>query len=84
MNLYVVFGQRKESYPGEYGVEALAVMTEYDAEANESYLDEKVAEYRASNEFENVQKVCLNVSEKEIMKLLRPAAFAVPAQVNAE
>lgn len=34
MKLYILFGQRKQTYDGEYAPEALVCWTEYDADEN--------------------------------------------------
>ena len=41
MKVHVLFAQRIQRYKGQYGLEALAVMTEYDYDENPSYLMEK-------------------------------------------
>lgn len=57
MDLYVIFGQRREGYPGEFAVEALDLMDEYGYDDNAEWLTDKVKEYRLSNEFIAVEIV---------------------------
>lgn len=76
MKLLVIMAQRKERYQGEYGPEALEVMTEYDNDDNGEYLPVKLEEFKKSNMFENVQLITIEVSENAIMKILRPDAIA--------
>lgn len=82
MDLHVLMAQRKESYPGEYGPEALACMTEYGYSDNPEWLNNKKAEARATGEFESVEIVRLAVDEKAIMRILRPVAAPIPATVH--
>ncbi len=81
MDLMILMAQRKESYPGEYGPEALACMTEYDDSDNPDYLAEKKAEAIASGDFENVELIRISVDGKAIERILRPAIQAVPGTV---
>lgn len=73
MELYILFGQRKERYPGEYGLESLACMTSYDNDGNPDYLPEEKAKYDKSGEFERTEIITLNVQESAILDILRPS-----------
>lgn len=73
MNLYVLFGQRKEDFPEQYAPEALEVMDQYAFDENAVWLDEKLKEREASNEFVALKIVCLDLgdgSQKNIRELL--------------
>lgn len=54
MNLYVIFAQRHEDYPGQHAPEALEVMDEFGYEENPEWLHEKLAEHQKNNELDSV------------------------------
>lgn len=81
MNIFVLFGQRKCSYPGEYAVEALDCADENLHSENPSHLEGMLAKYEKSDEFERLKIIKLAVSESEILKSLFPESSAVSAQV---
>lgn len=83
MKLHVLFAQRKERYSGEYGLEALEIQTEYDAEDNPAYLPKALEKHQATQEFEALAVVDLDVNEAEIRKALQPRS-CVPAKVVSE
>lgn len=61
MNLYIIFGQRIERYPGEYAPEALEVMDEYGMEENGQWLEEKLEEHRKNTDFLGVSIFCIEL-----------------------
>ena len=81
MKLHILFGQRKERYPGEYMPEALAVMDEYGHSDNPEYLDGEMGKAVATGEFESVVVVTMEVNGAKVMELLRPAKPVLPAQI---
>ncbi|HCE7248302.1 TPA: hypothetical protein NHR53_006204 [Pseudomonas aeruginosa] len=81
MNLYVLFGQRKCDYPGQYALEALACMDENGQSDNPDYLHAEQAKYEQSGEFDRLSIVELSVSEKDVRSVLYPEQKAIPAAV---
>lgn len=81
MKIYVLMGQRKERYPGEYAPEALECIHEYGHDDNPEYLAKAKALYDAEGEFENTAIIPLELSDAHIMKRLRPEATPIPAKV---
>lgn len=81
MRLYVLFGQRKERFPGEYKPEALAVMDEWGQSDNPEYLELKETEARDSGEFESVAVVAMEVDGAAVEGRLRPAKPVLQAQI---
>lgn len=81
MELFVLFAQRKERYPGEYGLEAVAVATEHDLGENESYLEAQKAKADADSEYEATAIVRLKVDGHRILQLLRPSAAPLDAEI---
>jgi hypothetical protein len=80
--LYVLFGQRIcSNYPGEYGLEALACASEADMDGNPDYLPEQEAKYKATNEFECLKVVALNVAERLIRAVMYPGDGSIHASV---
>jgi hypothetical protein len=81
MKVHVLFAQRKGSYSGQYGLEALAVMSEADMEANSDYLPTTLEENRRTGEFESLGIVTLWANEADILRRLEPDKSPVPAAV---
>lgn len=81
MKLHILFGQRKERYPGEYMPEAWDVMDEYGHSDNPEYLDGEKDKLVATGEFESVVVVTVEVNGPKVMELLRPAKPVFPAQI---
>lgn len=61
MFLYVLFGQRKENYPGQYAPEALEVMDEYAYHENGEWLQEKLLEGEKTGEFAALKIMEINL-----------------------
>jgi len=55
MTIFVLFGQRKEDYPGQFAPEALEVISCYGHEENPEFLEEKLAEYTKTEEKEKAE-----------------------------
>lgn len=72
MKLFVLFGQRKESYPGEYAPEALACIDECGMDENPAYIEGEHKKHRDSDEFEAIAVITLKVNGAKIMEILRP------------
>lgn len=81
MDLYVLIGQRKERYEGEYGMEALAVASDADVDGNPEYMPDQLQEHRDSDEFDALAIVQLKVSGEAIRAILYPNAEPVKAVV---
>lgn len=81
MELYVLIGQRKERYEGEYGLEALAAATEADRDGNPEYLGDCLEDNRSSGEFDALAIVTLKVSGDAVRAILYPNAEPVKAVV---
>ena len=81
MKLYVLYAQRKCRYPGEYGLEALACMSDNELSENPGYLDEQRDQYLKTDEFDKIEVIELNVSEADVRSILFPADKTVEASV---
>lgn len=81
MKLFVLFGQRKCSYPCEFAMEALACMDENGQSDNPDYLEGEHAKYELSSEFDRLSIVELSVSEKDVRRVLYPEQQAISATV---
>lgn len=64
MILYILFGQRKERYEGEYAPEALEVCDEYTMDENPAWLGEKKAEYEKDSSFVALEVVEVDMGGK--------------------
>lgn len=70
MKLYLLFGQRENAYPGEYGPELLDAIDEYTDEDNPDYLNDAYKKHSLSGQFISVIIVSTNVDDGELVKLL--------------
>lgn len=82
LQLYILFGQRKERYTGECGIEALACTSYYDNDTNSDYLPEEKEKADKSGEFERTEIVTLEVPESALLDILRPTAKVIPATIG--
>jgi hypothetical protein len=76
MDLFILFGQRKEAYDGEHAPEALLCWTEFDVdENNEGWnkaVDEAKKEYAASMTATRVIRVSVDQARVRRLLLLSP------------
>ncbi len=78
MEIIIVIAQRKCQYPGEYGPECIACMSEYEYKDNPEFITNAVKENRENGEFDTVEIMRVYVDKKEIDSILykRPAIKA--------
>lgn len=72
MKLYVLFGQRKCTYEGQYAPEALAIADEWTMDENPQYIGEELDKYIKNKEFTSLEIIPIEVSLKKIIELLSP------------
>lgn len=84
MELRVLFGQRNETYPVEYGLEALGCATEHDLDENPDYLSGilRAMDTAYVDEFKKIVEVVLTVNEEDIRKVMFPEHDGIPAIVQ--
>ena len=70
MKIHILFGLRKQSYPGQYAPEALEVMDEYAMDDNLDYLKDKSEEYKKSDEFQSLRIFEIKVDQNRILDVL--------------
>ena len=77
MRVFILFGQRKCAYPGQYAPEALEIMDEYAHEdGNPEWLHEKLAEYENTGEFDGVRIIEVDLGMQ--IEGLRELILGVP------
>jgi hypothetical protein len=81
MELLVVMAQREEHYEGQFGPEALAVMTGHNHADNPDYLQKILKDARNSGEYAAVELVRLRVNNEAITAALFPNREAIAAKV---
>jgi len=81
MDLFVLIGQRKERYEGEYSPEALAVIDEYGDSENQDYMRDELHKQTQSGDFLALTVLHLNVSDDDVNNALFPAAKVISAKV---
>lgn len=70
MFVKIVFGQRKEGYPGEFAPEALAIIDEYSDADNPNWINEQLEVYKKDKSFLNVRIMNVKVNQDEIRNFL--------------
>ena len=81
MLLYVIFAQRKDSYPGENAPEAIACLDEFANDDNPAYLDGEEERARASGEYVSVRRVAITFPRKDLEALLNPVPPTISGNV---
>lgn len=81
MKIKVLFGQRKGQYEGEYGIDAIECMSEYELGENPGYMDERREKLEAEGDHEGLALVDLEVDEAAIRAIMYPGSVAIPAKV---
>lgn len=76
MSVYILFGQRICTYPGEFAPEALEVMSEFDYDAHAEFLHDKLAEAEKTGEFEALRIINIGVGD---MEKLRELIVGIPS-----
>ena len=72
MLLYVLMGQRKCRYDGQYAPEALEVIDENGNDENPDFLVESRAKYEDSKEFDSLAVIRVQVSSAAVHAILTP------------
>lgn len=70
MILHCLFVQRKCRYVGEYAPELYDSIDEFGMEENPEFMEEKLSEVRSDGSIESFAVIDVNVSLKEIQKIL--------------
>lgn len=82
MKVFVLFGQRKCAYPGEYAPEALDCISEYGNDDNPDFLIEQKEMYEKSGEFDSLAVVQIGLADGAIDKALFPERTLVEGTVE--
>jgi hypothetical protein len=81
MKIHLIVGHRVENYPGEYCPEVLDAGDEYSNDENPVWIIDKLAEQRATKEFEAVDVITVELPVAVIMSRLYPQHQAIPVSV---
>jgi hypothetical protein len=90
MNIKTHWGQRKESYPGQFGLELLAAWDENSMDANEGGFEEEVAlqQVHLNSQFESFRVIDIDVSDALLFRAFRtpkiPGHVQTPPQNKSE
>lgn len=82
MKLFILMGQRKCNYPGEYAIEALDIMDEFSVDENPHYLHDKMDGLRNTGEFEALEIIPFNVDDGQIKERLFPIDKPLDATID--
>lgn len=83
IDLLVVIGQRKDSYPGENAPEALAVITEYGNDENPDYIQDELKRAKADPDMEAAAIFTITINRGEIDRVLRPQSKPLEGQIKS-
>jgi len=81
MNILILFGQRKESYPGQYLPEALAIIDETGNEDNPDYMKEEFEKHKGYNDFDALKVITISISDDKLNKALYPTSRILNAKI---
>lgn len=87
VNLHVYFIQRKESYPGQYAPEAMAIADEYTMDENPEYLEEQILGVKNSvgmGAIAGDAVVVIKVDQDTIRRRCFPSEGAIKGEVVEE
>lgn len=82
MVVYILFGQRKESYEGQHAPEALSVMDEYSYDENPNYMTAQKEEADKSDEFVSTDIFQVDLGDGAV-DALRKHLLEFPRLANA-
>ena len=81
MKLLVLMAQRHCRYPGQYGPEALAGMTEFEVSDNPTHLPKLLARHRKDPDIASAEIITLEVDGDEVGRRLFPTQDPLTAQI---
>jgi hypothetical protein len=81
VNVFILFGQRNQGYPGQYAPEALEIMDEFAYEENGVWLHDKLAELEKTKEFEGLRIIEINLGAS--VEGIREIVLGIP-KLNAK
>lgn len=82
MTILVLFGQRKEQYPGQYAPEVIAAVSEFNNEDNPDYMISEKARSDNEGEFESTEVIQIEVDTNTIMSRLRPHTAKIEGEIK--
>ena len=66
MKIICLFGQRIESYDGEYAPELLAAIDEYSDDENPDFMNDEEDKYNNDyDDFSFIKRIIININDKE-------------------
>lgn len=83
MKLHILFGHRKEDFPGEYAPEALEVADELTMDVNPTWMAEKVDKAKKDKTFASVVVVPIDIPMNEVMARLYPKSEPIKGTVES-
>lgn len=83
MKLFVLYGQRKCQYPGQYAPEALACMDENAHSDNPDYLNDAKESNAATGEFDALAIVSFTYDAAELDRRLHPVTTSITSKMGA-
>ena len=71
MLIHCLFAQRHESYTGQYGLELIASVLDYEYDDYPDYFDGEVSRTAASDEFSDHRVIDLQISQDELERVFK-------------
>jgi hypothetical protein len=81
MTIFVLFGQRKEDYDGQFAPEALAVISCYGQEENPDYMADELAKYEATKEFIGLRVCEVSIGSQSSLRDILVGTPSIKGQV---
>lgn len=83
-DLYLLFGQRKCSYPGQYEMEVLESCDYVTQDENPSFMKEKYDYYYQSKQFTHLRWISISIFRSAIEDQLFESKFSIHGEVNKD
>ena len=85
MNVRLLVGHRKDSYPGEYAPEVVAVVDEFTIDDNPEWWSNEVAKQKAlwGTDADAWAEIEVSLPREELMAALYPTNTVTPVSVKA-
>ena len=82
MTIICLFGQRSESYPGQYAPELLAAIEETGNDNNPDYLNDKEIEYQNYGEFDFIRRMKVKIDPVAFSEVFKPSVVEITGEIK--
>jgi hypothetical protein len=82
MKIICLFGQREESYPGQYAPELLDAIDDIGDMDNADYLNEAEEKYKGYGEFTILKRITVLIPEEEFKAAFYPKDVEIKGKID--